>query len=80
MEEDKIDGEVDGRVVCSEWGRESVIEEYDEEGFVVGEVVIRERVWFELVWVGEGWFEVGKVLKIKECVDCYLVFCLLFVI
>ena len=42
--------------------------------------LIAETVCLHFLCLGERCFQVAKVFNIKECLHCYFVFCLLFLI
>jgi hypothetical protein len=49
-------------------------------GFVLAQLLITETVCFHFLCLGERCFQVAKVFNIKECLHCYFVFYLLFLI
>ena len=80
IEHDYIHAQVHRSLLCTQSGTETVIEEYHQQGFVLAQLLITETVCFHFLCLGERCFQVAKVFNIKECLHCYFVFCLLFLI
>ena len=80
IEYDYIHAQVHRSLLCTQSGTETVIEEYHQQGFVLAQLLITETVCFYFLCLSECCFQVAKVFNIKECLHCYFVFYLLFLI